>query len=554
MHETQGPEDIKSRTGDKWAPLLGFLTLILLFATLSSIFLRQSLVVWIFLVLGITSLTAFVILKRQAVSHFFVSRQVRYGTNVGLTVLLVIGIAVIANVIVVQRFDTSADWTSDRIYTLSDQTKNILHGLDREVRVLAFFSLSPDNNQMARERQRATYLLEMYQRETDKLSVEFVDPYSGAMQSQEYEIEFDGTTVFESGSVRERIRTVGEQEFTSAILKVIRDELVKIYFLTGHEEQAIDDFDQNRGYSQTKEELEKQNYRVETLSLATQPEVPADCAALVIPGPKAPLMAHEVNAISKYLDKNGKLFLMLDPSLNSPEDPNQGLVDLMNRWGVTIGNDLVFDRIRPAFFLVGGSRPEAPTPVDFEFHQITQHVNRQVTFQLARSVTPKTDAETNLNVKSLVKTTDEIGGSWGETKRQADGTFETDLSYTAGEDTPPPVSLAVAIQREGGEPNTGDAPSADTSEAIGTRIVVVGDSDFADNFFFYGTGGGDFFLNAVNWLTLEEDLIAIRPVDPSERSLRLMTPREKAFVQLASIFLIPLIIFLIGVGVWWRRR
>lgn len=554
MQETPRPEDTKSRTGDKWSPLLGFLTLILLFATLSSVLLRQRLALWIFLVLGITSLTAFVILKRHAILRFFVSRQVRYGTNVGVTVLLVTGIAVIANVIVVQRFDTSADWTGDKIYTLSDQTKKILHGLDREVKVLAFFSLNPDNDQIGRERQRATYLLEMYQRETDKLSVEFVDPYSGAMQSQEYGIQFDGTTVFESGSVRERIRTVGEQEFTSAILKVIRDELVKIYFLTGHEEQAIDDFDQNRGYSQTKEELEKQNYRVETLSLATQPEVPADCAALVIPGPKAPMLAHEVNAISKYLDKNGKMLLMLDPSLNSPKDPNQGLVDLMSRWGVIIGNDLVFDRIRPAFFLVGGSRPEAPTPVAFEFHQITQHVNRQVTFQLARSVTPKANAGDNLNVNSLVKTTDEIGGSWGETRRKADGTFETDLSYTEGEDTPPPVSLAVAIQREGGEPNTGDAPTADTSEANRTRIVVVGDSDFAGNFFFYGTGGGDFFLNAVNWLTLEEDLIAIRPVDPTERSLRLMTPHEKAFVQLTSIFLIPLIIFLIGVGVWWRRR
>ena len=554
MHETPPPENTKSRTGDKWAPLLGFLTLIFLFAMLSSVLLRQSLVMWIFLVLGLTSLTAFVILKRQMIFRFFVSRQVRYGTNVGVTVLLVTGIAVIANVIVVQRFDTSADWTGDQVYTLSDQTKKILHGLDREIRVVAFFSLNPDNDQLARERQRATYLLEMYQRETDKISVEFVDPYSGAIQSQEYDIQFDGTTVFESGSVRERTRTVGEQEFTSAILKVTRDELVKIYFLTGHEEQAIDNFNQNRGYSQTKEELEKQNYRVETLPLATQPAVPADCAALIIPGPKAPLLAHEVNAISKYLDKNGKLFLMLDPSLNSAKDPNQGLVDLMNRWGVTIGNDLVFDRIRPAFFLVGGSRPEAPTPVAFEFHQITQHVNRQVTFQFARSVTPQTDAGSNLSVKSLVKTTDEIGGSWGETKRQADGTFETDLSYTEGEDTPPPVSLAVAIQREGGEPDPGDAPAADTSEANRTRIVVVGDSDFAGNFFFYGTGGGDFFLNAVNWLTLEEDLIAIRPVDPSERSLRLMTPREKAFVQLTSIFLIPLIIFLIGVGVWWRRR
>ena len=176
MHETPRPEDTKSQTGDKWAPLLGFLTLILLFATLSSVFLRQRLVVWIFLVLGIATLIAFVVLRRQAVSRFFVSRQVRYGANVGVTILLVTGIAVIANVIVVQRFDTSADWTSDKIYTLSNQTKNILHGLDREVQVIAFFSLNPTSDQLARDHQRAQALLDMYQRETDKLTVEFVDP------------------------------------------------------------------------------------------------------------------------------------------------------------------------------------------------------------------------------------------------------------------------------------------------------------------------------------------------------------------------------------------
>ncbi|MYE89333.1 hypothetical protein F4X33_10095 [Candidatus Poribacteria bacterium] len=553
MHETPRSEDAKSRSGDKWAPLLGFLTLILLFATLSSLLLRQRLVVWIFLVLGIASLTAFVILKRQAILRFFVSRQVRYGTNVGVAVLLVTGIAVIANVIVVQRFDTSTDWTSDKIYTLSDQTKKILHGLDREIQVIAFFSLNPTNDQLTRDRQRAEYLLEMYQHETDKLTVEFVDPYAGAMRSQEYEIQFDGTTVFESGGVREQITTVDEQKFTSAILKVVRDESLKIYFLTGHEGQTIDDFEQ-KGYSQTTEELEKQNYRVGTLSLVTQPEVPADCAALIIPGPKAPLMAHEVNAISKYLDKDGKLFLMLDSSLNSAKESNQGLVDLMNKWGVIIGNDLVLDRIRPAFFLVGGSQPEAPTLSDFEFHQITQEMYRPVTFQLARSVTPKTNAGSNLNIKSLVKTTDEVGGSWGETKRKADGTFEPDLSYTEGEDTPPPVSLAVAVQRDGSQSIPGEDQGANTPEESKTRIVVVGDSDFANNFFFHGTGGGDFFLNAVNWLTLEEDLIAIRPVDPAERSLRMMTPHEVAFVQMTAIFLIPLIIFLIGVGVWWRRR
>ena len=553
MHETPRPEDTESRTGDKWAPLLGFLTLILLFATLSSVFLRQYLVAWMFLVLGIAALIAFVVLRRQAILRFFVSRQVRYGANVGVTALLVTGIAVIVNVIVVQRFDTSADWTSDRIYTLSDQTKNILHGLDREVQVIAFFSLDPTNNQVARDRQRVQILLDMYQRETDKLTFELVDPFSEAMKRQEYGIQFDGTTVFESGGVREQITTVDEQKFTSAILKVVRDEVVKIYFLTGHEEQTIDDFEQ-KGYSQTKEELEKQNYRIEPLSLATQPAVPTDCAALIIPGPKAPLMAHEVNAISKYLDKDGKLFLMLDPLLSSAKEPNQGLVDLMDKWGVMISNDLVLDRIRPAFFLVGGSQPEAPTLSDFEFHPITQEVYQPVTFQLARSVTPKPNAGSDLNVKSLVKTTEGIGNSWGETKRKADGTFDPDPLYTEGEDTPPPVSLAAAVQRETTESTAGDNSSTDTPEESKTRIVVVGDSDFANNFFFHGTGGGDFFLNAVNWLTLEEDLIAIRPVDPSERSLRMMTPGEVAFVQMMAIFLIPLIIFLIGVGVWWRRR
>ena len=554
MHETPRSENAKSRSGDKWAPLFGFLALILLFATLSSVFLRQRLLLSIFLVLGIAALTAFVILKRQAIFRFFVSRQVRYGTNVGATVLLVTGIAVIVNVIVAQRFDKSADWTTDKIYTLSDQTKNILHGLDREVQVIAFFTLNPTSNQLARDRQRAEHLLEMYQRETDKLSVELVDPNAEAMKRQEYDILLDGTTVFESGGVQEQITTVDEQKFTSAILKVVRDESLKIYFLTGHEEQVIDNFDQNQGYSITKEELEKQNYRVETLSLTTQPEIPADCAALIVPGPKAPLMAHEVNAISEYLDRDGKLFLMLDPSLNSAEEPNQGLVNLMDKWGVTIGNDLVLDRIRPAFFLVGGSQPEAPTLDAFEFHQITQEVYRPVTFQIARSVTPKTNVGSDLNIKSLVKTTDEIGGSWGETKRRVDGTFEPDLSYIEGEDTPPPVSLAVAIQRVGGELTTDEPPSADTQEESKTRIVIVGDSDFTNNFFFHGTGGGDFFLNAVNWLTLEEDLIAIRPIDPSERSLRMMTPHEVAFVQMTAIFLIPLIIFLIGVAVWWRRR
>ena len=175
-------------------------------------------------------------------------------------------------------------------------------------------------------------------------------------------------------------------------------------------------------------------------------------------------------------------------------------------------------------------------------------MRQHVTFLAARSVTPKEDKGPELNVKSLAKTTDAVGASWGETGRKEDGTF-AEPEYTPNEDTPPPVSLAVVV-----ESLNDDEISADEPNKTKTRIVAVGDADFASNHFFKATGGGNLFLNAANWLTLEEDLIAIRPIEPNERTLRFLTRGEAAFVQIASIFLIPMVIFLVGLVVWWRRR
>jgi ABC-type uncharacterized transport system involved in gliding motility auxiliary subunit len=538
-------KDANSQTSDKLGPLLGFVSLIFLFATLVSLFLssyRTSPVFWVFLVLGIATFTAFVAKRFHAVLYFFVSRQARYGTNVAISILATLGIAIILNVIAAQRFDKVVDWTADKIYTLSDQTKNIMRGLDREVRVIAFFSNSPDNPRSQQQYRFAKDMLERYKRETDKLTVEFVNPVADPQKTEMYEIRFD-TTVFESGKKREKVTIIDEQKFTSAIMKVVRDEVKKIYFLTGHEERSIDDFEPS-GYTQAKEKLEAQNYLVETLVLTTEPQIPADCVLLVIPGPKAPLARHEINAISRYLDKNGKLLIMFEPSIARAEDPNRNLVRLMDRWGIAVGNNLVVDRSR--FDFIGGIA--APAVIDFEFHGIVQNMRQHVTFLAARSVTPKEDEGPELNVKSLAKTTDAVGVSWGETDRKEDGTF-ADPEYTPNEDTPPPVSLAVAV-----ESLNDDEISADEPKKTKTRIVAVGDADFASNLFFKATGGGDLFLNAANWLTLEEDLIAIRPIDPSERTLRFLTRGEAAFVQIASIFLIPVIIFLIGLVVWWRRR
>lgn len=536
-------------------PLLGFLALIFLLGALATYLLAATVFFWIFLILGLSGLVVFGVMNARHVTEFFVSRQARYGANVAMSLIGFIGIAVIINIIVNQKFDRSADWTSDKLYTLSDQTKNILRGLDRKVKVLAFFSDSADDARMQNQLAFGRDILGRYARESDKLEVEFIDPTADPQTREMYGIDFDGTVVFESGQKREQVRIVDEQKFTSAIMKVVRDEIKRVYFLIGHEERGIDIFDAD-GYQQAKEGLEKQNYSVEPLALTTEPDVPADCSALVIAAPRTSLISHEVSAIARYLERNGKLLLMFEPSILSAEDPNQQLVDLAAQWGISVANDyvLVFDP-RFSYVYVG---PEAPYIRQLEFHEVTRYVP-PVIFQTARSVTPLDVDRANLSAKSLAKTIDTVGVCWGETERGEDGVLLPDAAYTEGVDTPPPLSLAVAVElkdenrttEEGAPPEKPESAKPDETR---TRIVVFGDSDFASNAYFANSGGGSLFLNAINWLTLEEDLIAIRPVDPSQRTLRRMTASEASLVQMTSIFLIPIVVFIIGVTVWWQRR
>ena len=245
----------KARTRANLAPLLGFLALILLFGALASYILAATAALWVLLILGVGTLTAFAALNAKIVSLFFVSRQARYGANVAISIIFLVGIMVIINVIVNRKFDLTADMTADKLYTLSDQTKNILRGLDREVRVVAFFSDHTDNPRMQNQLAFARDVLGRYARETDKLEVEFIDPTTDPQALKMYDIQSDGTVVFESGQMRELVTIVDEQKFTSAVMKVVRDEIKRVYFLIGHEERTIDVFGAD-GYQQAREGLE----------------------------------------------------------------------------------------------------------------------------------------------------------------------------------------------------------------------------------------------------------------------------------------------------------
>jgi ABC-type uncharacterized transport system involved in gliding motility auxiliary subunit len=85
------------------------------------------------------------------------------------------------------------------------------------------------------------------------------------------------------------------------------------------------------------------------------------------------------------------------------------------------------------------------------------------------------------------------------------------------------------------------------------RFAVFGSSTWAANRFINVLGNNDLALNTINWLSSDEDLISIRPKEQDNRRVN-MTRAQMNFVSLTSQFLLPLLVVIAGVSVWWKRR
>jgi len=108
--------------------------------------------------------------------------------------------------------------------------------------------------------------------------------------------------------------------------------------------------------------------------------------------------------------------------------------------------------------------------------------------------------------------------------------------------------MVVALRRPAGE-----APDAAGPGVRRSRVVVVGDSDFATNSFFHIMGNGQLFLNTVNYLAAQENLIGLQPRSAELPRVNL-TNRQMKATFFASVLLVPAVLALVGTVVWWRQH
>jgi hypothetical protein len=198
-----------------------------------------------------------------------------------------------------------------------------------------------------------------------------------------------------------------------------------------------------------------------------------------------------------------------------------------------------------------GTGPETPVAANYQPHAITQGFELLTAYRLARSVAPITGGTSGKFPQAVVETS---ANSWGETDiKTLSTTGEVKREIEKG-DKAGPVSLAAAVSSPATDapaPAAGAKPE-DTSKPE-TRLAVFGDSDFASNGWLAFQGNRDLFLNTVNWLSKQENLISIRPREAADRRVTL-TASQITGVMALSIFLIPGAVFGAGVYSWWRRR
>jgi ABC-type uncharacterized transport system involved in gliding motility auxiliary subunit len=454
------------------------------------------------------------------------SKRITNFSQAVLYTIIVIAILGAVNFLA-NRYNKSVDTTSNKRYTLSDQTINVAKALSQDL-TISFWD-RPDSFIGAKD------LLERYALLSPRIKVVYQDLDKNRTAAIAANIAARGAITVQVGNKTEQAKSLTEEEITGAMVRALKGGDRVVCFTSGYGDGDVADT-QPDGYAAAKELAEKNNYKTQAVALIPIPAIPKECTVLIIGGPKRDYLQPAVDAIKTYVEGGGHALIMLNPPLKfgSSVDDNAALDALLASWGVKTNRDLVLDLSGVGQLFNMG--PELPVITEYEDHAVVRALKGMATaFPLTRSLS--TVPSDRAAVKALLNTSRDAVATQDMNSPQV----KVDQSTKAAR------TLAVA-----GEMNAAAAQPGAEAAPKG-RFVVVGTSRWIANGFLSFNGNRDLFMNMVNWLSSDEDLIAIRPKDPEDRRLN-MNASQVGLMFWTSVIGIPVLMLLAGISVWWRRR
>ena len=455
--------------------------------------------------------------------EFLKARQTKYVAYATLYIVVTLAVVTVANILA-NRYDKSYDTTSNKRYTLSEQTKKVVQGLKQDATITYY----DQTTHFADAKDK----LDQYATLSPKVHVEYVDPDKKPEVARAAGIKNYGTTIVRIGMNKNEAKSTSEEDITGAFIRDLKSTTRTVCFVEGSGEHQLDDTSRS-GYQRLKDLLGKDDYQAKAIDLLTKAEVPGDCTAVVVGGPRSDYLQPEVDALKKYVENGGRAMFLVDPPLKMGRDQigdNEALTAVLESWGVTPNKDLVVS-MNPIGRVLGAG-PEVALVMRYDTHAIVNEMKGTATgFPISRSLETKNGDKT-----SVTKLFDASEGSLGWTKLDDLNINPNDPKNKQG-----PLTLAAAGTYTTGKENSQG------------RFVVIGSSEWATNGYLGFQGNRDLALNAIEWLSSDEELISIRPKEPEDRRVT-MTEAQMRWVRLTAQFVFPLVVLVAGFTVWWRRR
>ena len=468
--------------------------------------------------IGLLLLIFRVVLYRHELKDGSGFRHLVYGFNLIVLVVVVLGLISVVNYVSTEYYHRW-DLTSNKQYTLSKETDEVLSRLKHGITITAFFQEGTGSS--------IRDLLAEYAYASKKVHSVVIDPDKEPTIAKSYGITTNGTIVLQYGGKTIKTEQANENGITNALVKILRKRHIQICYLTGNGERDLTDAAGVDGYKDFQQALVDQDYTVEPLLLPSVASVPSSCTLVIEAGAVKTFLTREIDALKTYVDAGGYLLVMIDPRTQT------GITQVLAPFGIQVGNNVVLDQVVRLF--QGPGLGVEPIVRDYSKEsRITKDFKGTTIFPLVRTVEVAKIPGRNRDIFPIAMTSKT---SWADTDLK--GLYDKGIATFRASDARGPLSVAVA-----GKTGSGNKTG---------RIAVFGTSKIAANKYFNALSNKDLVMNTVSWLVKEENLITIRPKHVANQQM-FLTKKQGNMIFYLTVVLIPLLLFFGGILAYLRMK
>lgn len=489
----------------------------------------------------------------KSIKKIFENIKLKWLRETGLTILLIaiiIGLFIGINIGVEKLNFTDIDLTKEKLYTLTDISKEQIAKIPKEEEIKIYLFGYIENSSVAD-------LVKQYMKINDSISMEIINTIDRPDLVAKYEVEEEMPTVVVTRGEKSRVFgpydlyimdyntqttiDITEQRITNGILAVSSmSKNTTIYMLTGHEESIA-------AHATMKSYLELENYDLKDLDLLVQEKVPEECEILIISSPKSDFTELEANKIKEYINIGGSILWMNDPNPLATDGEHINIQSVLDLYGVKVDDKGIMIEQDTSKMVM--QVPDIILPI-IQGTDITAELATEgkVMFPNAAKLSFVNDEkfeELKVVKTDLLSTSDKAF-------------FRKDLSISS---ITPTGTDEVGRQIVGASLEKTINESENEEEKVSSKLIIYANNVFATDkemkvasnvvptVYFYNNL--DLVMNSVAYLAKAEDQITIRK---NIEVVNYTATEAQNTIVMTVIFGVPILIVIVGIVVWQLRR